>query len=167
MVDMGAIMGVAASLRAASDITTAMMGLRDASLLQGKVIELQQVILAAQSNALTAQSDLFGLNDRIRQLEEEKAKLEAWKAERDRYQLRDFGGNTFAYELKEDKAQGDPIHRLCPICFDSGNKAILQFSFRDGGGQDRYDCFRCKAMYFFGINRPTSRGGGSDRGWIV
>jgi hypothetical protein len=149
MVDMGAITGVAASLRAASEITRAMIGLRDAALLQGKVIELQQVILAAQS-------DLFELNERIRQLEEEKAKLEAWKAERDRYQLTDFGGNTFAYELKADKAQGDPIHRLCPICFDSGNKAILQFSHRDSSsGQDRYDCFRCKAMYFFGINRPT------------
>jgi hypothetical protein len=49
MVDVSAIAGVMSSLKVAGDITKAAVGLRDAQALQSKVIELQGVILSAQS----------------------------------------------------------------------------------------------------------------------
>jgi hypothetical protein len=153
MVDMSAISGIAASLTTAADITKAMIGLRDAALLQGKVIELQQVILAAQSSALTAQSDHFALMQRIRELEEEKAKLEGWEEERRRYTLKDYGEHTFAFELKPEAANGEPIHRLCPTCFERGRKSILQFTNKIHG-QDVYNCPSCEKRFSFGIYQP-------------
>ena len=56
MVDMAAIAIVAKSLETAADITKAMIGLRDASMIQEKVIELQGVILSAQQGALATQT---------------------------------------------------------------------------------------------------------------
>lgn len=41
MVDMSAIAGMISALKGASDITKAMVDLRDAAAVQGKVIELQ------------------------------------------------------------------------------------------------------------------------------
>jgi hypothetical protein len=162
MVDMGAITGMAASLRAAAEITTAMIGLRDAAKLQGKVIELQQVILAAQSSGLAAQSDQFALMEQVRELEAEKAKLQAWETEKQRYALKDFGGHTFAWELKPEAANGEPIHLLCPTCFEQGRKSILQFEFR-AYGQNKYMCVPCETTFTLGVRQPhTSHSSGSS-----
>ena len=73
-----------------------------------------------------------------------------------RYQLKDYGGNTFAWELKADAANSEPIHRLCPACFSKRRKSILQFDLHTGASQDRYDCPACKAEFDFGIRRDRS-----------
>jgi U3 small nucleolar ribonucleoprotein component len=49
--------------------------------IQGKVFELQQVILAAQQDALTANEAQATLLKRIRELEKEVASLKTWQAE--------------------------------------------------------------------------------------
>jgi hypothetical protein len=59
----------------------AIIGLKVSSEVQAKVIELQAVIMAAQGDALSAQSDQFALLQRIRDLEEEVAKFKAWDAQ--------------------------------------------------------------------------------------
>jgi hypothetical protein len=152
---MGTIASAIGSIKAAGDIAKAITGLRDAQTIQAKVIELQQVILSAQTSALAAQSDQFTLLQQIRELEAKMAKLEAWEAEKKRYQLRDFGGRTFAYELKPQEANGEPIHRICANCYQKGHKSILQFSARSSG-QDYYDCHECKTRPAFGVYSSSS-----------
>ena len=71
MVDMTAITAVAASLNAAKEITKAMIGLRDAALIQGKVIELNSTILDAQSSAFAANDERSALIEQVRDLEKE------------------------------------------------------------------------------------------------
>ena len=88
------------------DISKAMIGLRDAQAVQAKVIVLNTMILEAQGSALSANEERSALIDRIRKLETELAGLKAWEAEKQRYQLKDFGGGTFAYELKQEEARG-------------------------------------------------------------
>jgi hypothetical protein len=78
MVDIAAIAGLVSSLKAAGEITKAMVGLRDATMIQSKVIELNGIILSAQSSALEANVAQFSLLDRVRQLEAEIAGLKAW-----------------------------------------------------------------------------------------
>jgi hypothetical protein len=78
MPDMSLIAGTVSSLKLAHDMAKALVTIRDATMLNEKVIELQRVILAAQSDALAAQSDQFSLLDRIRDLEKEIADLKAW-----------------------------------------------------------------------------------------
>jgi hypothetical protein len=58
---MAAISIITNSLKTAADITKAMIGLRDTSTIQAKVIELQGVILSAQHGALTTQTNQFVL----------------------------------------------------------------------------------------------------------
>jgi hypothetical protein len=116
MVDIGTIASAVGSLNAATQIAKGLLNLHDMQAVQGKVIELQGVILAAQTSALAAQSEQLSLLEEIRGLKAKMAELEAWNAQKKRYQLKDFGGSTFAYELKPEEAQGEPLHRICPAC---------------------------------------------------
>jgi hypothetical protein len=78
------------------------------------------------------------------------AQLEAWEAEKKRYVLTDFGGGTFAYALKNEAANGEPMHRLCPNCYNQGHKSILHFEFVTAVGQEKYLCPNCKTELSFG-----------------
>jgi hypothetical protein len=126
VVDMTAIAGLVSSLKAATDISKAMIGLRDTALVQGKVIELQGIILSAQQSALSAQSDQFTLLERVRDLETKLAELEAWDAEKDRYEMKDVCTGAFAYVVKPAADTGEPAHWLCASCYGRSHKAVLQ-----------------------------------------
>src|SRR3954470_12761414 len=130
MVDMTMITGGLASLKAAKDIAEGLVNLRDTAKFQGAVVELQGKILAAHA-------DQFALLERVRELEAKMAQLEAWEAEKKRYKLTDYGSSTFAYELKAEAAEGEPMHRLCAACYQQGHKSILQFEHRNSVGQER------------------------------
>jgi hypothetical protein len=91
---------------------------------------------------LAAQSDQFGLLERIRSLEAAVARGQAWDAERGRYQLHEFPTGALAYVLKEESANGEPAHRICPKCYNEGHKSLLQVKSKRGGGE-RVECHRC------------------------
>jgi hypothetical protein len=148
--DIGSFAAMASSLKAAGDITKAMLGLRDTALIQAKVIELQREIMSAQSSALAANAILTELQQRHRDLEKKLADLEGWEREKARYRLTDYGGKTFAYDLKPDHAEGEPPHTLCPSCFTGGKKAILQFRSQNGLQQQTADCPLCDRQFQFG-----------------
>jgi hypothetical protein len=114
------------------------------------VIDLQRQILDAQRQQ-------FELVRRNTELQATVAAYEKWDTEAGRYQLKDFGGNTFAHELRADAARGEPIHRLCPNCFSQRRKSILQFDFRTSWGQDKYNCPACKNEFEFGVRQEQRR----------
>ena len=154
MPDMSMISGIAASLRLAGDITKAMIGVRDEALLQGKIVELQSVILSAQSSAISAQTEQFGLLERIRELETQVARLEGWEAEKQKYELSEPRPGTFAYILKAEAGSG-PRHMLCSNCFQHGIKSILQQETRFPGRTDTLACHECGSdIYVFGAPHP-------------
>ena len=64
MPDITLIAGTVSSLKTAFDITKLMIGIRNSTVLNEKILELQRIILAAQSDALAAQSDQFTLLER-------------------------------------------------------------------------------------------------------
>jgi ribosomal protein S27AE len=72
---MSAIAGMMSALKGATDIATAMKDLRDATMVQNKVIELQAKILEAQAGAFAANEERVALLDKVRTLEREIAKL--------------------------------------------------------------------------------------------
>ncbi|MDX6805012.1 hypothetical protein [Terrihabitans rhizophilus] len=150
--DMGAIAGAIGSLKTASEMAKAVMDLRDASAIQSKVIDLQSVIVAAQSSALSAQSDQFTLMHQLRGLQSKLEQLEGWDATKRRYLLKDYGGATFAYELRANAAEGEPIHRICPACYEKKIRSVLQFSY-NASGRDTYDCHSCGKKMNFGIEQ--------------
>jgi DNA-directed RNA polymerase subunit M/transcription elongation factor TFIIS len=134
------------ALKTAFDMAKGLKDIDNAVSRNAAVIELQEKILTAQQ----AQSALI---ERVDKLEKEVAGFEAWDAEKNRYQLKDFGGGTFAYELKPAEARGEPMHRICPACYEQRHRSILQFGFRDQMGDEAYDCVVCKTRFRFGRQR--------------
>ena len=57
MVDMSAIGVVATSLNTAVNIAKAMMDVRDATVIQGKIFELQRAIIDAQQSVFAANEE--------------------------------------------------------------------------------------------------------------
>lgn len=154
MVDISAIAGALSSFKAANDIAQAMVGLRDAAAFQSKLIEFQAKIIEANNNAFAANDERAALLQKITDLERKVASLEAQEGKLERYQLKDYGGNTFAYELKESEAGSEPIHRACPNCYGERRISILQFDFMTINHKDKYTCASCKSTFEFGVRQP-------------
>lgn len=145
-----------AKLQSALDLTKATFGLRDPDEYRVKALELLEAMLSAQESALRVREAHSALIQRIRDLEAEVAELKAQKGEAERYQLKDYGGGTYAYALKPEEARGEPPHRLCAACFNKGQKSILQFAYNTGDGRQGFDCPECKQKFLFGVVRASS-----------
>jgi hypothetical protein len=145
-----------------------MIDLRDAAALQTKVIELQGLILTAQGSALGAQSEQFATMERLRLLEAKVSELEAWETEKQRYQLKDHGSETFAYALRHDASAGEPHHRLCVTCFENRRRSILQFKHKTYRGQEVMHCPGCKTDIALGTPRePPDYDPPRGSGWAA
>src|SRR4051812_44278993 len=96
------------SLRAALDITKAMIGLRDAEAFRSKSIELQGLILESLDNAIESRESYAAQLDRVRALETEVTQLKTWATEKEGYELKPIGRGAVAYMLKPDKRGPEP-----------------------------------------------------------
>lgn len=144
MVDMSAIGAVATSLNTAVNIAKAMMDVRDATIIQGKVFELQRAIIDAQQSVFAANQERSTLVERVGELERLVAEMKAWEAEKQRYILQKLPPGVFVYALKLDMANGEPPHYLCQTCYQRGKKSILQ-SKGDHWGVEPLMCNECGA----------------------
>lgn len=144
------------AVKTAFDMAKSLQNIHDATARDRAVIDLQREIL-------TAQAEQFALMERVSKLEKEIATLEAQRSQLQRYQLKDFGGNTFAYELKASEAGGEPIHRVCPTCYQKAKISVLQFSHHESG-QDWYDCLECESHRAYGqaVRRDINAEQGSE-----
>lgn len=158
MVDIGTVVAGVGGLKAASDILSSLMQFKVSSEVKAKIIELQGEIFAAQQGALSAQANEAALVQTVRNLEEKMAQMETWRAEKERYQLTDYGGQTFAYELKESEANGEPPHRICANCYQNSQKSILHPTRKLHDQRDEYSCPACKSLFKFGspVNRQVN-----------
>ena len=143
MVDLIAIKGAVDGLKAARDIAKTAIGLRDAALLQDKVVELNDAIISAQSSALDAQAEQFTLVERVGDLEKEIARSKTWDTEKQRYSLVQFAPGVVAYALKKSEARGEPGHALCANCYERGVKSILQSNGDPYIDDHAFECSSC------------------------
>lgn len=133
-------------IRAALDITKAMVSLRDEEAFRAKSIELQGVVLDAFEKTIEAREAHTLLAERIRALETEVADLKAWGAEKQRYELKSIGGQgAVGYVLKPEARGTEAPHWLCPNCFAQGKKSFLQNSGEMVGRIWTYRCVGCKS----------------------
>lgn len=134
------------SLRAAFDLSKAMIGLRDAEAFRSKSIELQSIVLEALEKSIQARESYAAQADRIRALETEVTQLKNWDAEKANYELKNVGWGAVAYMLKPDKRNSEPPHWLCPTCFSKGQKSFLSFTGASVGRRNIYKCTGCGAQ---------------------
>jgi len=170
MVDVTAIGVVSTSLNTAINIAKAMMDIRDATHIQGKVFELQRAILDAQQSVFAANEERTGLIQRVSGLEKEIADMKAWDTEKQRYQLVPLAPNVMAYQLKPTESNHGPIHLLCANCYTDGKKSFLNQNVR-GPHLDRFKCNRCGEELTIRKDagpRQTAvnRGPGGRDGWM-
>jgi hypothetical protein len=150
MPDMGAISGALSSLNTAVNIVKAIKDLRDWSLVQSKVIELQSTILDAQSSLFSANDERATLIKRIGDLETQVAGIEAWDAEKDRYEKAKVGEGSFAYILKPAMRGSELPHYVCANCYSNGKASILQHEWFPGSAGHILACPACKTKLLLG-----------------
>lgn len=132
MIDMGSIASLAGSLKAMGDIAKAMVD---------------------QGSALAAQTHHAAMVEEVRQLKARIAELEAWDRQKERHQLTDHSGGTFAYALKAGMEAGEPFHRICAHCYEQRRKSILQSHGFFQGGREKVSCPACETRFMLGVSR--------------
>jgi hypothetical protein len=148
MSEVQAVAATLVSLKTAGDMLKAFIDVRGAIQEQGKIFELQRVILSAHQSALDAKEAQTTLLTRIGELEKKIADFDTWESEKERYLLQDVGNGSFAYTLKEQTRGTDPIHQICPACYQHRRKSILQPGTR--GMKKLLFCVECKAEMVIG-----------------
>jgi hypothetical protein len=114
------------SLNAAIQVTKALIGVRDAAMIDAKVIELRDHLIEAQNSIMQSQAEQATLIKRVHDLEEEIARVRAWEEEKQRYQLIQAWSGCFVYALKEASKGTEPPHWICAHCYEDGRREILQ-----------------------------------------
>jgi hypothetical protein len=132
---------LAGQLKSAFEVAATALDTKDTVKLQALMHTLYKEISGAQASMLTAQDVALKMQARIQELEKEVEAYNDWKAEATRYQLTDFGENTFAYKLRREAANGEPEHLLCVGCYNKRTKGFLQFE--GNYGRKRYVCMNC------------------------
>lgn len=141
------VSGLITSFNALYDMSKALLSLRDLQKLNATVIELQNVILTAQQQALTVQQGYAALEAKTRDLEAECMRLKDWSAEKENYTVRQIARGVFAYVDKHVMGDLTGEHKYCCNCFDRGEKSILQKS--SGLGNEYFLlCPRCNFKVF-------------------
>jgi hypothetical protein len=112
-------------LTAAGDIAKGLVDIRDTVKFRDAVIKLQAQILSAQQGALTAQARETQMAEEIRVLKAHVAEIEAWAAQKERYELKELRPGVFVYALKPGMEGGEPPHQICQICYQRGKRSIL------------------------------------------
>jgi Zn finger protein HypA/HybF involved in hydrogenase expression len=134
-----ALAGLSA-LKTAFDIAKGLKDIDNAARRNAAVIELQEKILSAQQTQST-------LAEHVGELEKEVARLKAWDAEKQRYELKDVSPDVFAYTPKAGMENGEPFHMLCANCYQRGEKSILQATQELRMRRRVHNCPHCKAEY--------------------
>ena len=146
-----------ATLQSAYGLAKNIADLEEAHAVKIQIGELLAQILSAQESAIRAQESETALTRQVHELEQHIAQMETWDAEKQRYQLTDFGAGTFAYALKPGMENDEPPHRACANCFKKGHISVLQFRLHDYMSQDLYDCPSCKNEFQFGVPKDPPR----------
>jgi hypothetical protein len=120
---------VITSVKTAMDITRAMISVRDTAKIQTMQADLQRTLLEALEYAVTAKS---GQLDLISRAEGE-------------YKLEEIPTGAFAYVSQPTGDSGATEVWLCPNCFESKQRAVLQYAGRSKGGhgEDEWRCRPC------------------------
>ena len=144
--DISAVASAMSSLKAAGEITHALIGLAQGQAIQAKVIELQGRMLEIQQAMFGVNQERAALIEHVGALEAEVAAAKEWLRERERYQLAEISPGMFAYRLKPEVAGLEPPHLLCATCYQAGKKSLLQGpTLQTYAGYETKRCNSCSA----------------------
>jgi hypothetical protein len=151
MVDLTTIGVISTSLNTAINIVRGMSDIRDATLFQGKVFELQRALLDTQQSMFAANDERTALVERVRSLENKIYELKDWEAEKAKYELRQLDPNgVYAYAYKQGPDRIEPPHFICVNCYENGEKSVVQATPNRARGKRVHACPKCRTEIAFG-----------------
>src|SRR4030042_5818726 len=108
------------------DIAKANKGLTNYNELVSAVSDVNAKLIEANAAALASQEKQSFLSERVRELEKKIMEFENWESEIQKYKLHQFPSGSFAFELKPEMQQAEPLHYLCEACVAKRQKSIMQ-----------------------------------------
>jgi hypothetical protein len=147
-----AIAATLTSLQMAGNIVNSFLGVRGAIQEQGKIFELQRVILDARQSALDTQATQTALLQRIADLEAKIVSFDKWERESENYTLTNVGTNSiqvFAYAYTPKAESPKPFHLLCAKCYEHRSASVLQATHETKTGRRVHFCPECKTEFVF------------------
>jgi Zn finger protein HypA/HybF involved in hydrogenase expression len=100
-------------------------------------------VAEALGKAIEAREAYANQANRIHALEAEMAKMKAWDAETQKYELKGVGHGAVAYMLKPDARSTEPPHWLCPNCYAKGKKSFVQMTPEMHRREHVFACTEC------------------------
>jgi len=140
----------------AYEILNGLLKLEIGAEVRGRIVELQELIVSAQLDTLSAQAAQTELSEQMRALEEEMARAKAWEAEKQRYSLTQLPSNGFVYTLKSEERGAEPAHDICIHCYQQGRKEILR-SRGTAYGIETLACPSCGAQTETGTYKTVAQ----------
>lgn len=114
--------------------------------------ELNDAIIDLQMKTLHLQGLYSAVVQEKDELEKKAMDKEEWERTKKRYTLHSLSPGVFAYRLKEEVADTDPPHYICPCCYEKNLRSILQRT-EVGCDGTHYGCPSCKADFIDHENR--------------
>ena len=108
------------------NLTKTLLGRRGGQSPQSDLSDIASISRALALAVASAQTDYLAVQQRNRELEEEIARMKAWDAESQQYQLREVGVGAFALVYQPAVDGPEPVHWLCTNCAENKRKSILQ-----------------------------------------
>jgi len=135
----GEIFASLGAIKTAFDMAKALENIHDVTTRDRAVIDLQKEILAAQQQQAS-------LIEQVGHLEKEVARLKAWEADKQRYELAELAPGIVAFAVQDTMRNGEPPHHICANCCASGKKSYLQQHVR-GPYYDEFKCHTCGEVF--------------------
>lgn len=133
--DVSAALG---TITAIGELTKLVVSSKVDSEVKAKAAELNNSILSLQGTLFALQSQNQELLQDKNNLKNKLVEISNWNKEASRYQLIELCTGVFVYSLKKGQGNAEPAHYLCPSCYQSGKKSILQSEGKRIGGTKHF-----------------------------
>ena len=143
------------TILAISNLTKAIISDQNIGEVKAIAIDLNDKITELQSVIFTLQAENHELLDANRDLRNEQVKAAQWENTKSRYKMNPLCAGVLVYTLKAKHQTTEPLHHICPNCYENNHRSILTGEPPRGIGRTYVCCSpKCGAKF---INHDESR----------
>lgn len=142
-----------ASSKAAYDIAKGINALKSDVDRNESISKILEVLITAQFQASAVMAKAHETEIEKHNLTKKLMELEKWSETEKQYELQEVYSGIFAYVYKKDEGAKEPVHWLCPNCWQEKIKSILQCDCKNEYASS-YTCQRCGKAIKWVANKP-------------
>lgn len=133
---------IAIMIKGINDAITIVKSLKPSDKVQA-LLKIRSDILenleAIRVGALTLQEERFAIIKEKDELAKKILEFENWANTERNYELTEIARQSFVYRSKKSDQSTEPMHYLCPNCYQERKKSILQYK----GPVSGFSCHKC------------------------